>query len=203
MEALGGFRRRQGVKVPVPKKVHEGWFTLHGADGRKVGHEWIFWEPHADRTAWFERKIELEGAPIRHLKARFSTEGEAPALAWARYRDGDRTREFTSTGAPDAVPALLAPILAAAAPTAPGEALRPMLLLEPDGRLVGHALVSHGPAPVGDVPCTRFTLERDGVVHAAFFVDDNRRLRGFVAAEGAPHALLATKAAATAPSSAP
>ncbi|HVY61734.1 MAG TPA: hypothetical protein VHF22_08775, partial [Planctomycetota bacterium] len=69
----------------VPKKIHESWFDLAGADGAAVGREHLFWEPHGDRTAWLQRERDTVAGAREKFEARFKLE-DWPRLLWCRFR---------------------------------------------------------------------------------------------------------------------
>ena len=182
----------------TPRKLFEGWFSVfQGAE--KVGLDWIFWEPHSDGTAWFERRVKF-GDVDAHCQARFAA-GAWPELKWLRFRDHEKTtaREKFEPR-PDVLPHFLLPLVAAAAPTAPGEVLRFSLYEERTGETEpGYALLSHGPETIETAgvahPCTRYTVEREGRVFRAAWVDANRRIRKID--YGGPTAILTTRDAAS------
>ncbi len=202
-------------RAPVPKKVFESWFAVHLGD-RKIGSDWIFWEPHSDRTAWFERKVTFKTGDVltdTHARARFAVR-DWPDLRWCRFRDGPVVHEMTVAGAEetregatvlapsgDLLPSYLLPLVAASAPTAPGEALRFSVLWEWERRVEpGHALVSHGPAALEiggeSFATTRYTVEREGKAWRTYWVDAHRRVRKID--YGGPYGILSTRAAASA-----
>lgn len=203
--------------VALPRKLSESWFSVMDGD-RHAGYDWIYWEPHADKTAWFSREshYEIGGHKIaRRVEARFRL-GARPELTWCRAKDGRESAEYalpeamTPSSRPgirplrleDAlIPSALVAVIASAAKDAPGEACVMSVLHESTGEAaLGWKLVSEGTQEVespvvGKLPATRFSL-LDGAGHAVetYFVDANRRLRRIEM--GGPVAILTSKSAA-------
>lgn len=205
-----------GEKPLFPRKAHEAWFTIRLA-GEAAGHEHIFWEPHGDGTAWFERRVDFtagEERIDRKVQARFRLDASArfPQLVWLRYSSAGEDPVEIATSAKDAksgarvippapsmVPSYLVDLLAAAAPQEEGEVARLALLHEAEAEVRGgFALLCKGreEIEVGGqrFDCFRYVLEREGEQQSACYVDANRRLRRID--YGGPVAELSTRAAA-------
>jgi hypothetical protein len=180
----------------LPKKIYEAWFAVT-RDGVRVGRDWLFFEPHADRTGWFERKAAIEGGRTVEVAARFALR-DWPDLRWCRFREGERSLEMAVEGSGEAirtgtrllaasgdlVPSAVLPLLAASAPRAPGATLRMSLLREREARVErGWVLVSHGPEtidlPGGALSVTRYTAgpAEGGAAVETYWVDEARRIR--------------------------
>jgi hypothetical protein len=205
--------------VAVPKKLSESWFSVF--DGtRHVGYDWIYWEPHADKTAWLAREARfvVGGHTVdRKVEARFRLESR-PVLAWCRARDGEETSEYALTTAqrpggrspvhtlrPEdgLLPSALVAVIASAAKDTPGELSTLAVLHEWSGEAaLAQRLVGDGPDDVespdlGKLPATRIRLcDGPGDAVETFWIDRNRRLRRF--AQGGLIAVLTSKVAATA-----
>jgi hypothetical protein len=150
--------------VIVPKRLSESWLTVHhGAE--KVGYDWVFFEPHKDGTAWFERRLRFTAGDLRmdtHMKARFTLrrpkrgrekepDGREgwPDLRWCRFREGEATQEIVGAGSgevpaegatllalpEDALPSYVLPLVAATSRLAPGERSPFTVLWESERRL--------------------------------------------------------------------
>jgi hypothetical protein len=202
----------------VPKKVYESYFTVH-VDGSRVGHDWIYWEPHGDRTAWFQRQPRYEAGEERvdkKVEARFRLSNDGiPGLLWLRYRDnvtGQTVEAVTDAAAAKpgvrvipagvgVLPSYLMDLVAAAAPAVPGEITRCSLLHESDCRIVpGYVLKCRGAEQIdvsGEMFETlRYELVREvagagEVRQGEAWVDRNRRIRKMD--YGGPIALIATR----------
>lgn len=202
----------------VPKKVYESWFTVH-VNGAKAGHDWIYWEPHGDRTAWFQRHAQFEAGEQRvdrKVQARFRLANDGvPGLLWLRFHDaatGQTVEAVTDASAAKAgvrvipagvgvLPSYLMDLVAASAPATPGEITRCSLLHETDCRIVpGYVLKCRGAEQIdvqGEMFETlRYELVREvpgagDVRQGECWVDRNRRIRKMD--YGGPIALISTR----------
>jgi hypothetical protein len=207
-----------GPAVLVPRKLSEGWYSVFDGE-HQVGFDRIYWEPHGDGTAWFEReaRFRVGGHEVdRKVAARFRL-GPRPALTWCRASVGDSRVEYAlpdqkstpgtsarALRAADALlPSALVAVLAAAARPEPGPVAEISVLDEWSGEAAhGRALVCDGPAEVEGPAPARETLkaaryrlvDRAGETLETYWVDEGKRLRRIDM--GGPVAVLTSRSAA-------